>query len=378
MAFADIPGNDKIKAILRSALRRKREDGRSVVLPTLLLAGAEGAGQREIALELAKALNCESRGDDACDACDSCRKIDAGVHPDVIDIKQFPRKKDKDEAENGSESPDGEDGEETEANEAAEASSSEAEKISEKFYINQVRETIKLACKKPMIGRKRFFLIDDASRMEPPVANALLKILEEPPDFSQFILIASNVDLLLPTIVSRCQTLAFAPVPCDDLAAVLRGRGFEEADARTGARLARGNYRMARTMEWEDVREEREEAWRLFRAIVSGENGAEFLRLFGSTGKTSRKKKDEQNREWKTMLASFSELSRDLLLIAETGQTAGLFNLDFEGGLREIAPAVGYGRALRMVRAVDSAIASVDENLNRRLQATVLFARMTG
>jgi len=373
MAFADIPGNDKIKDILRSALRRERKEGRAVVLPTLLLAGAEGAGQREIALELAKALNCETKGDDACDACDSCRKTDAGVHPDVIDIKQLPRKKDKDEAENGSEPADGEDVEGAETN-----GETEAENISEKFYVNQVREAIKLAYLKPMIGRKRFFLIDDASRMDPPVANALLKILEEPPDYVQFILIASNVDLLLPTIVSRCQTLTFAPVPYDDLAAVLRGRGFEEADARAGARLARGNYRKARTMDWEDVRAEREEAWRLFRAIVGGDNGAEFLRLFGAAGKPSRKKKEEQNREWKARLASFSELSRDLLLIAETGRTAGLFNPDFEDGLRELAPAVGYGRALRMVRAVDSAIASVDENLNRRLQASVLFARMTG
>jgi len=78
------------------------------------------------------------------------------------------------------------------------------------------------------------------------------------------------------------------------------------------------------------------------------------------------------------MLEMFGEFSRDLFLIAETGGTAGLFNPDFEDGLRELAPAIGPNHALRAVRAVDSAIAATDKYLNRRLQAAVLFAQMTG
>ncbi|MHB8053839.1 MAG: DNA polymerase III subunit [Candidatus Aminicenantales bacterium] len=381
MAFADIPGNDKIKEILRSALRRDREQGRPVILPTLLFFGAEGAGQRETALELAKALNCETQSDDACGVCDSCRRIEGGIHPDVIDVKNLPKKKEKNEFGNGNEPETGTDAEGSEGNGEADSPSSEtsdSDKKTEKFYVDQVREAIKLAYMKPMIARKRLFIIDDASKMEAPVANALLKILEEPPDFTQFILIASNAELLLPTIVSRCQGLSFGPIPFDDIAAVLRDRGFGEAETRAGARIARGNYHEARTMELEDVREERARAWELFHLVLAGSEPSEFLRIFGSTGKTSRRKSDESDREWKTMLKLFDEFSRDLLLIAETGGTAGLFNPDFEDGLRELAPAIGSERALSAVRAIDSAIASVDVHLNRRLQASVLFARMTG
>lgn len=373
MAFADIPGNEKIKAILRSVLRRKRAEDRLVILPTLLFAGAEGAGQRETALELAKALNCETAGDDACGACDSCRKIDAGLHPDVIDIKKLPRKKDKDETRSDKEKAADEDDESPHLTGRA-----ETELIPDKFYMDQVREAIKLAYLKPMIGRKRLFLIDDASKMEPPAANALLKILEEPPDFTQFILIASNVDLLLPTIVSRCQVLSFAPIPFEDIAALLRGRGFDEAGARTAARLTGGNYRQALVMKWEDVRARRDRAWELFRLILAGPVPTDFLRIFGSTGRASRKKDGGDVLEWPDMLEHFSAFARDLLLIAETGGTSGLFNPDFEAGLRELAPAVGRDRALSLVRTIDTAIAAVDDNLNRRLQASVLFARMTG
>jgi DNA polymerase III subunit delta' len=381
MAFADIPGNDKIKGILRSALRRDREEGRPVILPTLLFSGAEGAGQRETALELAKALNCETQSDDACGVCDSCRRIEGGIHPDVIDMKNLPKKKKKNGFDDRNESETGNDNDGSEANGEADASSSESpdsDKKTEKFYIDQVREAIKLAYMKPMIARKRLFLIDDASKMEPPVANALLKILEEPPDFTQFILITANTEILLPTIVSRCQELSFGPIPFDDIAAVLRDRGFGETEARTGARIVRGNYYKARTMEWEEVREARDRAWELFHLVLAGKEPSEFLRIFGSTGKSSRRKNDDSGLEWKAMLEMFGEFSRDLLLIAETSGTAGLFNPDFEDGLRELAPAVGPNHALRAVRAVDSAIAATDKYLNRRLQATVLFAQMTG
>jgi len=367
MAFADIPGNDKIKEILRSALRRDREEGRPVILPTLLFSGAEGAGQRETALELAKALNCETQSDDACGVCDSCRRIEGGIHPDIIDVKKLPRKIDMDENNGTDDDMD---------NEGDAAGNSD--NIKPTIYIEQIRQMLWLAPMKPMIGRKRVFLIDDAVTMPGPAASAALKMLEEPPDFTQFILVASNAELLLPTIVSRCQELSFGPIPFDDIVAILRDRGFSETEARTGARVVRGSYQKARTMEWEDVREERARAWELFHLVLAGKEPSEFLRIFGSTGKSSRRKNDDSGLEWKAMLEMFGEFSRDLLLIAETGGTAGLFNPDFENGLRELAPAIGPNHALRAVRAVDSAIAATDKYLNRRLQATVLFAQMTG
>ncbi len=68
-----------------------------------------------------------------------------------------------------------------------------------------------MAYLKPMMGRKRVFILDDADKMNPDAANSLLKVLEEPPLFSHIILVTASPFLILPTILSRCQTLAFSP-----------------------------------------------------------------------------------------------------------------------------------------------------------------------
>ena len=80
MAFHDIPGNDRIKKILRLSLVRRR------VPNSLLFSGPEGVGKHRLALELAKALVCLERTDDACGACANCLAASGGALPDVLEI----------------------------------------------------------------------------------------------------------------------------------------------------------------------------------------------------------------------------------------------------------------------------------------------------
>jgi len=366
MAFGSIPGNAPLKDILRSALRRKS------VLPSLLFCGAEGAGQRETALELAKAFNCLNLSDEACDECASCKAIDAGNHPDIIDVKNLPKKIEENESDNGDE--DDEDfGRENGAdNGVASGAASFSSNKAGKIYIDQMRGAIKLALMKPMIGRKRIFLVDDASEIVSAAASASLKILEEPPAFTQFILITTNPDLLLPTIRSRCRTFSFGPVGTGEIVAVLRERDYDEAQARIIASVVRGNYQKALTMDWDEFSGERGEAWKLFRAILTGNNGTEFVRKFAGGRKAASRE------DMEAVLVLFRGFGRDLLLLGETGKAGGLLNPDLEDGLRELACAVSPARALRLIRAVDAASASLDKNANVRLMTSVLFARMTG
>jgi DNA polymerase-3 subunit delta' len=361
MSFDSVPGNRQIKDILRTALRRKS------VLPSLLFSGVEGAGQRETALELAKAFNCLNLEDDACDECSSCKAIEAGNHPDVIDVRTLPCKKLNElRGEN--------DGDEDEEEEASLQDGVSLESVkTDIIYIDQIREAIKLANMHPMTGRKRVFFLDDAAEMERHAPSASLKILEEPPDFSQFILITAVPEKLDQTILSRCRMLTFGAVGAEDIAAALRDKRYEdEARAAVIASLVRGNYHRALTEDWTAYFEDRREAWDWYRAILSGTNGTEFVRKF--TGG----RKPASREEASAMLTFFRGFGRDLLVLGETGRPDGLFNPDLEAELRDLAAVVEPERAQRLIRAVDAAAAALEDNANVRLMISVLFARMTG
>ena len=138
-----------------------------------------------MALAIARAINCLSPvtghlgGDaqaailferDACGACAACRRIDRGVHPDVIVVQP---------GETGT------------------------------IKIEQVRDVIDRAGYRPFEARRRVVIIDEADAMLAAAQSALLKTLEEPPSASIFILVSSLPDSLLPTVRSRCPRLRF-------------------------------------------------------------------------------------------------------------------------------------------------------------------------
>ena len=157
MSFSDIVGNGRIKRILGKALERGR-------LPnSLLFAGPQGVGKIDTALVAAKALNCLTLTADACEACEACTAITKGNHPDVMRIE--PEK--------------------------------------EILKIEQMRILKEAAYLRPMVGRKRVFIVEREESMNSEAANSLLKVLEEPPAFSHIFLITSNPFIILPTIRSR-------------------------------------------------------------------------------------------------------------------------------------------------------------------------------
>ncbi len=152
---------------LPSPLSELKKILQSQVFPNaLLFTGEPHSGKKQAALFFAKAANCVSGLSDPCDQCRSCKKINAGLHPDIIEVCCEEKKN---------------------------------------ISISQIRDITARISSKPNEAAVRMIIILDAETMNVPAQNALLKILEEPPERTIFILAALRLTDLLPTVISRCR-----------------------------------------------------------------------------------------------------------------------------------------------------------------------------
>ena len=298
MRFEDFIGNAKIVTRLRTKLREGRFPH------ALIFAGPEGVGKRTCALMFAKALNCrESAPDDFCDACSQCRKIDAGVHPDVLVT-----------------------GLEEEASE---------------IKIVQVRDLLQTLGMRPLEGIHKVFIIDPADAMNAAAANALLKGLEEPPEDTHFMLLTSNPQSLLLTVRSRCQTYAFARLTLEEM------RQFEGDEL--AIRWSRGSIGTLRKLDLAAVRQRREAALDFLELAVRAKD-EEFRDLISASADLARAKNDfEEN------LSTIAVLMEDLLYIRE-GLPHLLVNIDLEARLKKLGediPSTQFPRIAEFLRTVE-------------------------
>jgi DNA polymerase-3 subunit delta' len=227
MPFSEVIGQDRALSSLRSALRR------GALHHAYLFGGPEGASKGLAARLLAQAANCEGGEagpgglrEDACGTCGPCRKIAKGVHPDVLVLAE-----ERVMAKAGTWEPRG------------------GRTPSKDVVVDQIRDVVdrRLALRR-FEGRRRFVIVDPADAMNPQAQNALLKTLEEPPDETTLVLVASNPDGLLPTIRSRCLRVSFGPVAPGAIAAALEGEGIAADVARLAAELSGGVLERARDL----------------------------------------------------------------------------------------------------------------------------------
>ena len=135
--------------------------------------------------------------------------------------------------------------------------------------VEEVRErVIRASAYRPYEGGKRVFVIEAAEAMRDESQNALLKTLEEPPDFVHVILLTSEPAALLETIASRCQPVDFAPLPAEAVEAALRDGGGETDEISAPAHLAAGDVELARLLLSEQGRKLRSEAEGLAAAVL--------------------------------------------------------------------------------------------------------------
>ncbi len=240
MKFADIPGLESTKSLLIEAVKNNH------AAHAQLFVGAEGALNLPIALAYATYLHCENPGDDACGVCAACSKNNKLIHPDTHFV--FPLsnvKGDKDEERFKSEilkqwraflteQPFGnlDDWTNFYGGEDKQALISREES----------REIIKTLSLKPFESRNKVMIIWQPELMHTSAANGILKILEEPPARTFFLLVTNAADKLLPTIISRTQIVTVPLLSDEDLSNYLiTKKNIDEKRAEKVVQLADGD-----------------------------------------------------------------------------------------------------------------------------------------
>tara|TARA_R110002111_G_scaffold247140_4_gene310160 strand:- start:59312 stop:60367 length:1056 start_codon:yes stop_codon:yes gene_type:complete len=215
MTTDQIRGHQSILEMLDRALSRSR-------MPhALLFAGDAGIGKKRIALHLAQCLFClQTPASEltCCQECNSCKQMAAGTHPDLITVECPPDK----------------------------AILPLSLIIGGDDHRGREGVCYEMSLR-PMLGNRRIAIIDDADKMNAESANALLKTLEEPTANYLMILIASEMDAILPTIRSRCQLIRFGRLSEEDVAELLLQQQLVDSESQAAqiARLAEGSLQIA-------------------------------------------------------------------------------------------------------------------------------------
>lgn len=370
-----VVGQSTAVRVLRAALRADR------VAHAWLFVGRPGVGQGAAVRALAAALNCPESEDPSagCGRCSTCRRIGRRVHPDVRDL----------EPEGAS------------------------------HRVGVVREEwIPAATTTPVEAATKVLRVVEADRMNETAQNAFLKILEEPPPLTVWILEVEDEGLLLETVTSRCRRVDFT---APDLSALreLAGRAGVAADRRRAlARAAMGSSARLEALiaqGEEPLERHRGLLARLVRegpgcvpgvaselrswakeqaAPLEERHEREWTELLDAYGAEARgelppgvaprleKRHHRERRQARTealvqVLDDLSGWLRDLLAVAGGAGAEGLINIEREAGLRQDLGRLEPDGAIRGLRAVRRAREALDRNGHQQLQLEWLLLDLT-
>ncbi|MGH7866187.1 MAG: hypothetical protein ACREP9_00820, partial [Candidatus Dormibacteraceae bacterium] len=240
----------------------------------------------------------------------------------------------------------------------------------------QVRHIRQIAYTRPFEMPRRIFIIDDAQTLHWQAVDFLLKVLEEPPESTLFILVCPNLQELRSTVRSRCFKVAFKPVEPDLIRGILeKERGYAKTDLDLAARIAAGSVERAKGLDLAAYRRLRE-PWVSLLATIAGKETAslaaqEWKRLFDSTRALTEAKDQLQE-----VLGIGYGLLHDLLELAEVDATERLVNLDLLPQLRPWSSKLGP-RELRVLKeGLDEATRLQVRNVNQQLGFEAMAARV--
>lgn len=318
----------------RSFLARAAAEG--TLAPAYLFTGPPRIGKKLVALTFARALLCREEGGVPCGTCSSCRKADLGVHPDLRLL---------------------------------EPQVNTGRSTARSIKIEHIREMQRAVSLKAHEGNRKIVLIDDAEFLTEQAGNALLKILEEPPDDTVFLLVSSSLNALLPTIVSRCQIVPFSPLPEDQVARIVAETQDLEADAaRLLAALSRG--RVGQALELSAA--PREEYLALAFSLLTRRPEEGFAQAHSRLQNLGKERRDLE-----AFLEFFLLLSRDLLVLKSGAGEEFVVNRDQVAEMNRARSRLSPAALGRIAAMIAEALGQLRGNANPELTLDALAVRIS-
>ena len=291
--------------------------------------GEVGAGSFIASRLFANALVCEKKEMSPCGVCSACILAKAGNHPDISII--IPQKDKKN------------------------------------IVVEQIREVIKDASKKPYENAKKVYIIAYGDEMNEQAQNAFLKLLEEPPEYAVFVILAKNTASLLPTVRSRCEIIKFPPVKAEKIKEILEKSYPEIKNVDFLARYSLGNIEKAKKLAVDEgFMPLRRGAFEILPKLLSGDIAgsydiAEFAEL---------NKEDAE-----TILRLWTDFLRDIMLIQNGGEKYAI-NTDYKDKLINIANRTDEKRIVTAIEEIKKAQKMLKRYVNLRITVLSMAFRI--
>lgn len=323
--FQDIPGQEHIKDHFQKAISNKK------ISHAYILSGESGMGHKLLAEAFALTLLCESGRTVPCLTCHSCKQVLSGNHPDLIYvIHEKPASIGVDDIR------------------------------------KQINDTIMI---RPYSSQYKIYIVDEAEKMTIQAQNALLKTIEEPPSYVIIILLTTNQNTFLPTILSRCIQLKLKPLKDSIIRDYLINKlSVPETKADIYAAFARGNMgravKIAQSEEFKHMYEELIDVLRNIRDM-------DISMLLGFI-----KKMKEDNLDLIECLDFMQIWYRDALMFKVTKDANLLIFKDEYSAINEMSQKTGYDGFENILEAIDKAKVRLEANVNMELAMELMFLVM--
>ena len=372
MAFDLVIGHEHARARLLDALASER------LAHAYLFHGPQGTGGEALAIELAKAVNCENGAGEPCQHCRSCYAMATLRHPDVrvyLPASNLRAARGQTKSDEESEGTDDSGKKDPRAERRMNLISGLAANPyalvpygkGDFLSVDDIRELRRDAGVKPYQGRRKVVLIFGADRMNVAASNALLKTLEEPPGGLLLILTTDRISRLLPTIISRCQPVHLSRLDNDTLKWALCER-FNESEERAalGVALADGSVGEALQSLSDDGQNRRDSAF----ALIETVHGGSLLELFDQIDLVVAANKE------KPIVDALIGYYRDLLLTIEMSDQSVIQSVDRNKWIKQVAAGLSFEQVQTAIDAIEEMRRALAQNAYIQLALTVLALRL--
>ncbi len=322
VGYDAVTGYNEIKAMLKKMVQKNR------VSHAYIFCGEAGSGKTAMASAFSAALMCEKQDGSACGECPSCKKVQSRNHPDIIVVQH--------------EKPDS-------------------------IGVGDIRTgVVDDIYIKPFESAHKIYIIPEAHNMTVQAQNAILKTLEEPPEYAVIILIAESTESLLPTIVSRCTVIHFNPLPDEVVEKYLEDELLIPAKtASLYAALAMGKIGNARKLALSDE------------FINKMNESIQYLRISKDIDAIKRidfnKKISANKNEIYEYFDIFTVWFRDVLMFKATKEKDDIIIKDEISAIKNRASLSSYEGLQCILDAIDNARKRIRANVNPELATELLL-----